>query len=463
MQLLRSVASTDANTTIDFNVDLPVRQFIVNYGQHILGVATTSLALFIANRLQNAGSLASTSLLEELCRTFVDTSLANGSLTQSRLENARIIYSNVVSNWRCTQSIDELNQEIQCQREICLRSQRLLAVHMWYNEEMFAAQPGLVVMSPINRSAMMMQMTNAIEKLASWRMAIAKMRSETASLETAITQRLNWAVGANPQLAEVYNKFTAAVNLKKIHYDQADHLSDVIVANCSAILTFERLRFGTADTLESDQKFFDLVSAWEKTCNLKASCIGVVTPVEEALVELLDPEGPLDLAWLSSVVAIVAELCDLEHDNLVANKRAIGLTSEKLTKCSEQLRVQMSVHQRLAGHVKGMLRKIFKVETDGAQLAKEFLRQHAEFVELVSDLYGHTLRMNIAEDGVVEVNRRVEQIDKILGMLPLVFDGLFSLQPPEKLVLDIQQQDPANNPKKNSKSFLCTSIVFTYY
>lgn len=435
---------------VDFNFNLPVRKFIYDYGSCVFGCATTSIALFICNRLKSINNSLSENLnrsncsvsnpLEEICQTVANTLIANKHLTKSSLDTARIMYSQVVNKVQCVQLIGELNKDIHCQRELCLSSQRMLVMQMWYNEEIFASQPGMVAMSPINRSAMMIQMTSAIDKLGIWRLTIAKIRSETAGVEIAINQRLNWAVGANSQIADILNKFTAAVHLKKMHYDQADHLSDVIVANCSAILTFERLRFGTAETLESDQQFFDMVSAWEKSCNLMASCIDVVTPVEEALIELLDPEGPLDLAWLNSVVAIIAELCDQEHDNLVANKRAIGLTSDSIGKLSEQLRTQMSVHQRLAGHVKGLLRKMMKVDTECFQLTKEFLRQHTEFVDLVSEIYGHTLRISLTEDGVEEINLKVKQIDKILGILPLVFDGLFSLQPPEQNYLDMHDQ-----------------------
>lgn len=457
MLLLRGEFTMDEATTIDLNSDLAVREFVSDYARNIQGVATTSLAHFICHRLQSInishdGNHDKVSL-DELCRTAVDTLLSNNDLTQPRLDKARLMYSQEVSRWRCVQSIDDLNKDIHCQREICVRSQRILVVHMWHNEEMLASQPGLVIRSPINRTAMMMQMTSAIEKLASWRLTIAKMHSEAAILEAAVYQHLNWAVETKPQLVEVFNRFTKAVNLKKKHYDSADHLSDVIVANCSAILTFERLRFGSAETLDSDQQFFDLVSAWEKSCNLMASCAGVVTPVEQALMELLDPEGPLDLAWLNSVVAIIAELCDQEHDNLVSNKRAIALTSEKLTKCSEQLRGQMSVHQRLAIHVKGLVRKLLKTDTEGVKPMKEFLHQHTEFVDRVIALFN---RMKLFENDVEEINHKIEQIDELLKVQPLVFDGLFSLQPSETNLPDIHNTNESfvqTNPSER-KSYL---------
>ena len=62
------------------------------------------------------------------------------------------------------------------------------------------------------------------------------------SLEQGIIQRLKWAAGANPNLAEVLKQFEATQKSRQKVIDAEKNNSMEIVRLCNAILHFESFR-----------------------------------------------------------------------------------------------------------------------------------------------------------------------------------------------------------------------------
>lgn len=413
----------------------PLKKFIADHVWHLqLGVASHATALVVCNLLQSIGLDVTGEIglvdvgaqhkvaMNELCVKCVDGSIKTGRFSRMALNHASSLCSNLDMAWRKWNAAQQLQASIYCQTEQIKRTQLLLSAHLWMYEEITAPQPGFIVISPINRTALLMQMRSAVKTLIAWRVTIAKMREEISTYVSAINQRLKWAVGANPSLHDLCAGFTEAVAIKRAEYDKADRLADATLSNCRAILQYESLRLPTKEARDSDQAFLNLVSQWEKSCVLVQSCYTAVTPVEEALVELLDPEGPIDRAWCQNVCAIIDEMTDLAQRNIGLVETKIINSQDILHSCSHKLRTLMAAHHRMAGDVRTLLRSTLKV--DGVHVApiKEYLKSYKDFLDTITELHGHVLSKDFTEE---VVDGTLKQTAKVLAAIDRIFGGLF--------------------------------------
>lgn len=416
----------------------PLKKFIADHVWRLqLGVASHATALVVCNLLQSIGLDVTGEIglvdvgaqhkvaMSELCGKCVDGSIKSGRFSRMALNHANSLCSNLDMAWRKWKTAQQLQASIYFQTEQIKRTQLLLSAHLWMYEEITATQPGFIVISPINRTALLLQMRSAVKTLIAWRATIAKMREEINSYVSAINQRLKWAVGANPSLNDLCAGFTEAVAIKRAEYDKADRLADATLSNCRAILQYESLRLPTKEALDSDQAFLNLVSQWEKSCVLAQSCYMAVTPVEEALVELLDPEGPIDRAWCQNVCAIIDEMTDLAQRNIGLVEKKVINSQDVLHSCSHKLRTLMASHHRMAGDVRTLLRSTLKIDGVHVTPIKEYLKSYKDFLDTITELHGHVLSKDFTEE---VVDGTLQQTAKVLAAIDRIFGGLFDFE-----------------------------------
>lgn len=409
--------------SIVYNLDpliRPIRQFCAHQVRHTLGVPSAAVALLVCDRLH-------------LCRSAAEAALTGGPIGATLLNRTVGAYAQLEDGWRRAAAAEQLRVAVRTQSAVCQLTQRLLCANMWLHEDLFAAQPGLVVvpLAPVRRSAVLQQLQATVKALAAWRTSIDTMRTESEAFVTAINQRLKWAVGANPQLSGVLHAFTEAVAGRRQRCDRADRLAAEMRDRATAILGFEQLRMACApEALASDQQFFDLVSVWERSCMMSASCAGAVSAVEEALVELLDPEGAVDAGWLRSVAGIVDEMTDQVRGELEQLERRIGRTEDEVHECAQRLRARMAVHHRLATEVRSLVRGQLKAAGTVGTAAvadaamREYLRAQKVFVDGVAELHGHVLSRDFTESVVDSVRG---QVDDVLAGMDAVYARLYAV------------------------------------
>lgn len=412
----------------------PLKEFIADHVQRLqLGIASYSVSLVMCGLVQKNGLDINTEIdlvdigaqhkisMEELCRKSADTSIKRDNFSIVALAQANRFCFNLDVAWKKQESIRQLEQSIDCQSDVVNRMQMLLAAHSWmYEEILVAQQPNFI--PPLCLTTTLIQMRGYVKGLTGWRASIAKMHEEIRTFVTAINQRLRWAVGANPSLQNLLTAFTDAIRIKCAQYDRTDNLVKIALENCNAILHYESMRIRTKDALESDQQFLNLVSQWEKSCMMAQSCATAVTPVEEALVELLDPEGPIDHTWLSNVAGIIDEMTDqVQHEIGTAEKTIIN-SQDILHNCSHKLRSLMSTHHRMATDVRGLLRSTLKVDGVHTAPIKDYLKKYKDFLDTITELHGHVLSKDFTEE---VVDGTLEQIARVLNAINEIFDDLF--------------------------------------
>lgn len=417
----------------------PLRKFLSDYvWRQMLGYQSYSMTLILCGFLEKANIHIDNEInmvdigprsevaMEELCRKALDRSTESGAITSNTINRATTLCWNLDIAWRKLCTIQNIQHQIAWQSECLHRSQQLLTAHLWMYEEALATQPGFTVITTRNRASIMMELNEASQTLATWKTAIQKERDELLVLITAITQRLKWAVGANPNLQELMTDFIATITTTRDLLDKMCLLAAITLKDCTSVLQYEKLRVSTADALEEDQKFLNLVSRWEKSCMMAKSCSTVVTPTEEALVELLDPEGPIDRTWLNNVASLIDDMTDQVQQDISKFEKEIVTSQDDLQSCAYRLRALMSSHHRVAGKILGLLKSVYRLVDDTSKAAlTDHLDKHNMLLDAISELHSNILSKDFTEEVVIGA---LNQINDILSSIKPVFDNLFAIE-----------------------------------
>lgn len=416
----------------------PVRKFLADFvWRQMLGLHSFTAATFMGNLIESSGINIDEEInltdigarnvvsMDELCGKAIETITRNGKISSVGINRATALCWNLDMTCRKFNTIQNILRQIQWHGECLSRSEHLLAAHLWMYEEALATQPTFTVHTSKNRAAIMHQLTEATQTLGSMKTAIQRKRGELMVLITAITQRLKWAVGANPGLNELMVQFGQSVTSKRDLMDKACLLATITLKYCTSVLHYEKLRVSTVDALEEDQRFLDLVSRWEKSCMMAQSCSTMVTPTEEALVELLDPEGPIDRAWLNNVASLIDDMTDQVQQEIGSSEKEMVTAQDDLQSCSYRLRALMTTHHRIAGKVLHLLKSLYRIVDDVAKNEiTEHLDKHNALLVTLTELHGHVLSKDFTE---VIVNGTLEQIADVLGDIKDIFDKLIRI------------------------------------
>lgn len=419
----------------DFQPDelsLPMRQYCVAFvRQTMLGVASGAIAALVCQRLQDAIATNANLTLE------LERSRAVGLLALEAMCGGDAAvgpasppaplqpYAQLDAGWRRAATRDQLQQTLQTVQVRRDRAQRLLCAHVWLHEHQLAGQqPGTflspLVAPPIVRSVWLQQMQQCDAAMTALRATVEALHNDLLESVGDIKRQLRWMVGANPQLSSVSLAFDRAVNDCQPGTWMTLENDGQLANRMHTLLRFELLRaqhVRTAEALAADQQFLALMATAEKSCALSASCAGALSAVEEALVQLLDPEGPVDSGWLSSVADILDEMTDQVRHRLEQLERRHRHSEECLHETAQRLRARMAVHHRLATETRQL---VPATAPDGA----EFLRAQQAFADAVAELLGHAMSRDYTND---VLQRMRDRMAVVRHEAPGVFEGLYGV------------------------------------
>lgn len=363
--------------------------------------------------------------MEELCCKSVDNHIKTKKILSMTLNQATTLCWNLDVVWRKLCIIENLQNQVNYQQTALHRSQLILTAHFWMYEEALTIQPNFNVATTRNRASIILQLDEASRSLKTLQTSIRRQKDELNVLITAINQRLKWAVGANPNLLELNNQFINAVSLRQDLIEKIGSSATFTLKECTSILKYEKLRVSTPEALEEDQHFLNLVSRWEKSCLMAKSCLNVVTPIEEALIELLDPEGPIDRIWLNNVAALIDEMIDQVQQDINKVEKEIVCSQDELQSCAYRLRALMANHHRIAPKLLAIIKSFYcLVDENQKIIINQHIEKHAWMQETITELQGHILSKDFTEE---LVNITLKQISELLEMLKVIFNSLIDI------------------------------------
>ncbi|XP_031628998.1 serine/threonine-protein kinase Smg1 [Contarinia nasturtii] len=398
--------------------------------------------------------------MEELCNKSIEKYVRNEKIPKMIVTQATTLCWNLDGAFRKLCTIQNIQNHINCQQNTLIRTQLILTAHFWMFEELLTKQTGFSIVPTRNRATIMLQLDETTKTLIALQSTVQRQKDELGVLTTAINQRLKWAAGANPQLVNLMNDFASTVTNRHENIERVGLLATAALNESSAILQYEKLRVSTTEALDEDQKFLNLISQWEKCCTIAQTCVNVVTPVEVALIELLDPEGPIDRMWLNNVAGLIDEMINQVQQDISKIEREIVDSQDELQSCAYRLRALMATHNRVGTKILTLVNAIYRiVDEDKKLILSEYVERHGLMKETITELQGHSLSKDFTEE---LVNVTLNQTAELLNTLKDIFNNLINvgnlLNENDKtitspVIAQVQQQDcMLSRPSSPSKS-----------
>lgn len=366
--------------------------------------------------------------MEDLCRKSVKKYVETEKLPKMILTQATSLCSSLDAAWRKLCTIQNIQYQVTCQQNTLLRSQLILAAHFWMYEELFTNPENTYAnkfKATRDRAAIVLRLNETVKTLSILQPTIQRQKDELLVLTTAINQRLKWAAGANPNLVDLMNEFATVVSTRQNVIEQIGLLTATTLKDCSSVLEYEKLRISTPEALDEDKKLSNLIKEWEKCIIMTQVCAALITPVEKAIIEMLDPEGPIDRMWLNSVAQLIDDMVNQVQQDVSKIEREIVDSQDELQSCAYRLRALVATHNRIAPKMLAMINAICRiVDDDKKAILSEHVEKHSIMKENVTELQGHILSKDFTEE-LVKVT--IEQTAVLLGSLKDTFDNLINV------------------------------------
>lgn len=422
-----------SGAVINFDVDIlcrPVKVFITDLlTKCILGRATYSLSLLICNLQNNKHKLFS---LDQLCTTEVSMN------PSAYCEN---FFMTLEEKFRRQDNGGFYQKLIHQQTEYIKHITYIISAHHWLHEEYFITTN---VLPPFPRANILLQAQNFIPSLSNWNASLNKIDVELKKCTLIVLQRLKWAVGANPLISDLMNKFESISHAKAINYERENVLATKALKYTLAIINYEMLRVKTQKAIVSDDEFLRFLHQWENVCLAERSVAHTVSPIEEGLIELLNPEGSIDGAWIENVTSLIDDMINQVHSEIDSNEKLMVNAQDNLHLSAHKLRNLMSIHHRIFGDIKNLLKNILKSDECGSagsgnELLREYFWKYKSFLDNITELHGNVLSRDFTD---VMMKQIKEQVERALKVSNDIYNELFSF---EKTLLSKEERCHSEN------------------
>ncbi|CAD7090037.1 unnamed protein product [Hermetia illucens] len=306
---------------------------------------------------------------------------------------------------------ERIKEAIRIHKIVSTQSQLLSSVHIWVNER-FLPLP-LPFAHIIPRNVLLTNFQNAIQNLGAWKISIQKICDEVLSFNKAIVQRLKWAVGANPSLNGLQRSFLECVEKQELKFNEHSEIASGVMIQCAAVIAYENVKRNAIELTENDENFTLLINELRLKHKAYKQAAAVITPIEEALVQLLDPEGPVDQCWINNVSGLLDEMTDAMQRKISSLEKDLVTTQDNLQLSAHKLRSLLDNELRM--DVRYLLKSILKIDkNDHTTNYKQFQINYKQFLSRINDLHMKVLSKDFTEEIVTEIRNIIaELIDEL--------------------------------------------------
>lgn len=416
----------------------PIRKYIADRIQVMgLGIGPYAVAQLLCQLIEAQGIVIADEIsrnerdvnknpvyVEELCRKGLEAAMKKGQINGAILAKASTLCATYDDALRKRETFTTLQWTLDHQSTALNRIQLMATAHSWIHDEiLMLRQPAVNYPTLTRTNLVLIQMKSNVTGLLAWQAAIKKMRDEMIALSVAAGQRLKWAAGANPSLTEILHNFEQMTAIKQATLERSSLLAATALSTCRALYAYETGRSLLDETRDLDQIFLNCVSRWEKSVMMAKSSAVAVSPVEEALVELLDPEGPIDGVWLANVKCLVNEMTEQTEEEMDAGEKRLVTSQDDLQKSGHKLQLLIGVHHQISADLFAMLKLTLKHgHSENNERTRGYLMQYKRFMETVVELQGLILSKDFTEETIVEIEAHTKGLLVTIGG---VFENLF--------------------------------------
>ncbi|XP_035788930.1 serine/threonine-protein kinase Smg1-like isoform X2 [Anopheles albimanus] len=198
-----------------------------------------------------------------------------------------------------------------------------------------------------------------------------------------------------------------------------------------AIVHYERMRGppNTGGSLVHTQAndFQALLKQYQKLQPRIISSTRLLSKTEEALVELLDPEGVIDHTWLSNVQVLLDDMQDQLLTRIAELEQEERVVLEGCRGAVRALRTTITKHDAVAKEIRELL--AIQVRLAGSTVLRDYMHDYQH----VHDLLNELARLELPGDELTLASEMLlrdtvaPRITETLKLLPDVFEQLFQL------------------------------------
>ncbi|XP_037294891.1 serine/threonine-protein kinase SMG1 [Manduca sexta] len=231
-------------------------------------------------------------------------------------------------------------------------------------------------------------------------------------LLTAAHQRVKWGAGANPSLGGVVSVLERAWAAAQARARRAAGAGAALAALAPHAAPRHRAA-RTRRTLST------ALHHWEKACTLAQKYALNVSPVEEALMEMLHPEGNIDTQWVENVSALLREMISQLTTDIGTRKSGVRTAWSALRSRVESLAAPAAARAQLAADVRAPLHVL--------QQANQEDNPAVEYVALEKKVVEQLKAISSVRDELGAVRAAAQAAHALLDHLPALHAMLLDL------------------------------------
>ncbi|XP_050541278.1 serine/threonine-protein kinase SMG1 [Daktulosphaira vitifoliae] len=429
----------------------PVKCFVADcLTKRLLGLFSHTVAITICFLLQHTGFNISAELekrdigadskipLEELCKKCTEEAIKMGKFNRGQFLDHSTSLNKLEEFWRKSELHTHLTMRAQ---QSDISAQRLAiqyASHCWLHAIPTIGQIDNLLIP--DRATILMELNNILSPLAVLQSQIIEQMEHRSSLIVTVEQRLKWASGANPSVAEVTNNFEDRMKHEKMIIDSNQSLCTSLLTVVSSLLQTESLFTRTSEAISADISFLQLVEDYQKACFM-VSNIGIsITPEEENLMKVVPlPQGPIEWSWLNDTVNIISD----NVQKLVATQEPLRSKINHIQKCiNEQsiiLKSTLTSHNKIMSDIRSLLKSLTKIDNVGTA-SINYMSKYSNYIEKLMSLI--ELLNTHDEPSSKYLQNLLETVQTLRINTSAIYDDLLSILGEKDLLVKQNKRPP---------------------
>ena len=271
----------------------------------------------------------------------------------------------------------------------------------------------------------MSDLNNCLSALNNTQKELSEIQGRYTELTNTIEQRLKWACGANPDLQEVFDKFSSTFSSEMEVMKSILLISRSMSSSANTVMQQESLRTTTREALTADSQVMALFAECQQSATLQETLknSAELGALELSIFSINPPEDLIDQKWIKTTAEMVAKKARATTKEMEESKTKLKSTQQALQSRIYEFKKTLTSHQKLMADVGALLRSIEKAEELDVPDIKTYLGTYRSFTDKIASML-KKLSDEMNEDKVADVADDVEELkDKI----PEIYDHLIAL------------------------------------
>ncbi|XP_067639367.1 serine/threonine-protein kinase Smg1 [Eurosta solidaginis] len=294
---------------------------------------------------------------------------------------------------------------------------RVGSAHYWLNEAILQLGDKHL-MYGFPKEKLLQSVQACSQSLSAWKHTMIKIHEDVDECTNAVIQQLNWSLNTNKSLLPLQDAFMECVKSQESRYNAFLQSTIQLSEYTNALLQFELLQ-SKDKRLQADNAFLAVLQQWHNAMTTKQQSSARITPVEQSIVQLLDPEGKVDQCWIQNIAGLLDEMTYAVQRKLAILEHEEEAIKEGLFEQGQQMLPLMDPQMRSdTRHLFKAITKNDRNTRNSASNEKVGFAAHARdlqhalrvFHTKLNELQMHLVARNLSDITPAELRAKVHEL-----------------------------------------------------